>query len=45
MLKAGMHPFRLYYTMKEDQKAMLDFEWSGPDFEKQAISPTILFHD
>lgn len=45
MLKAGMHPFRLYYTKKADQKAILDFEWSGPDFGKQAISSATYFHD
>jgi len=42
MLKAGMHPFRLYYLQKLNDKAILDFEWSGPGIENQMI-PLIAF--
>jgi arylsulfatase A-like enzyme len=43
MLKAGMHPFRLYYIQKSNDKGTLDFEWSGPDLNNQQIPSEIFF--
>ena len=36
-LKAGLHPFRLYYTNKTGIKPSLDFQWSGPSISKQPV--------
>lgn len=36
-LKAGLHPFRLYYYHKKGS-ALLDFQWSGPGITKQKIA-------
>ncbi|MCX6327226.1 MAG: sulfatase-like hydrolase/transferase [Bacteroidia bacterium] len=36
-LKAGLHPFRLYYTTKSGKKPLLDFQWSGPGISKQLV--------
>ena len=36
-LKAGLHPFRLYYTTGSDKNQILDFQWSGPEISKQII--------
>ena len=44
MLKAGMHPFRLYYTRKTNDKSMLNLEWSGPGIGKQLIPSTTFYH-
>jgi len=41
-LKAGFHPFRLYYVNKAGIKPLLDFQWSGPSISKQAV-PTSAF--
>jgi arylsulfatase A-like enzyme len=37
LLKAGLHPFRLYYTTKSGLKPVLNFEWSGPEISKQPV--------
>lgn len=42
-LKAGMHPFKLYFVNKKNTKPMLNFEWSGPDFDNQPIPFTVFF--
>ena len=36
-LKAGLHPFKLYYTTKSGAKPFLDFQWSGPKISKQPL--------
>jgi hypothetical protein len=38
-LKAGLHPFRLYYMRIQNKKGnpILNLEWSGPGFETQLI--------
>ncbi|HET8737890.1 MAG TPA: sulfatase-like hydrolase/transferase [Pricia sp.] len=43
-LKAGLHPFRLYYTKRENRKPNLNFKWSGPHFTKETIPATVFFH-
>jgi hypothetical protein len=42
-LKAGLHPFRLYYICQEQGNPLLDFKWSGPGISKQNIPQNILF--
>jgi hypothetical protein len=42
-LKAGLHPFRLYYSSKQGSKAVLDFKWEGEGIAKQVI-PASAFH-
>ncbi|MDF1862327.1 MAG: sulfatase-like hydrolase/transferase [Verrucomicrobiales bacterium] len=41
-LKAGLHPFTLYYRSAEKTPA-LTLQWSGPGIEKQAIPEAVLF--
>ncbi len=36
-LKAGLHPFRLYYNKQGQGKKSLDFAWSGPGISRQAV--------
>ncbi|EEF61690.1 sulfatase-like hydrolase/transferase [Pedosphaera parvula] len=44
-LKAGKHPFRLYYATQTKSSPSLSFSWSGPGIEKQPIPDTTFFHD
>jgi arylsulfatase A-like enzyme len=44
-LKAGKHPFRLYYATQTKSSPSLSFCWSGPGIEKQPIPDTAFFHD
>ena len=37
-LKAGSHPFRLYYLRRAGQSPALNLEWQGPGMSRQAIS-------
>lgn len=43
-LKAGLHPFRLYYTTRENRKPNLNLEWSGPNLSKERLPATVFFH-
>ncbi|HEU0227974.1 MAG TPA: sulfatase-like hydrolase/transferase [Arachidicoccus soli] len=43
LLKAGLHPFRLYYYKKKEDKTNLNFEWSGPGIDKQTVAPNAFF--
>lgn len=43
LLKAGLHPIRLYYRHGKTKKPSLTVNWSGPGFEKQAVPKTALF--
>jgi hypothetical protein len=36
-LKAGLHPFRLYYARRAAGTPALSFSWSGPGFAKQLV--------
>ena len=42
LLKAGLHPFRLYYRTTENPP-MLKVQWSGPGIEKHVIPDSALF--
>ncbi|MDP4289641.1 MAG: sulfatase-like hydrolase/transferase [Bacteroidota bacterium] len=45
-LKAGLHPFRIYYSNPERLKtALLKLQWEGPSIAKTDISADILYHD
>lgn len=44
-LRAGLHPFRLYYMGNKKGKPFLNLEWSGPGIEKQLIPSTSFFHN
>ena len=39
-LKAGRHPFRLYYLHRTGRDAQLTLRWSGPGFAMQPIPAT-----
>jgi len=43
LLKAGLHPFRLYY--KSGSKLLLNFKWQGPGITKQEIPGNIFRRD
>ena len=42
-LKAGLHPYRLYYAKKAGIPSLLNFQWSSQSIEKQAV-PASVFH-
>jgi hypothetical protein len=42
LLKAGLHPFKLYYRTV-DTTPELNMMWSGPGYEKQLIPETSIF--
>ena len=44
-LKAGLHPFRLYYARGATGAPALSFSWSGPGFPKQAIPDSAFCRD
>ena len=44
-LKAGLHPFRLYYTNKAGIKPLLDFQWSSPLISKQPVPSAAFFRN
>ena len=44
-LKAGLHPINLYYSVKESDKQLLDFEWEGEGISKQKIPEKAFRHD
>jgi len=44
MLKAGMHPFRLYNFQNSD-KPMLNFEWSGSGISFQEVPSNVFFYN
>ncbi|MGI8636254.1 MAG: sulfatase-like hydrolase/transferase [Segetibacter sp.] len=43
-LKAGLHPFRLYYSVKKGKNPLLDFKWEAEGSAKQAIPASAFFH-
>ena len=48
-LKAGLHPFRLYFYKKNEgsrkrRKPVLKFAWQGPGIEKQSIPASVFYH-
>lgn len=44
-LKAGLHPFRLYYSSTTQKNPLLDFKWEGQGITKQEIPANIFFHN
>ena len=44
-LKAGLHPFKLNYIAKAGTKPLLDFQWSGPEINKQPIPISVFMRD
>jgi hypothetical protein len=45
-LKAGLHPFSLYYYHTEDKgPSFLKLDWSGPGINRQKIPKSIFFTD
>lgn len=40
-LRAGLHPFRLYYTHQKFAEPSLSFSWSGPGISKEPIPAKI----
>jgi arylsulfatase A-like enzyme len=44
-LKAGKHPFRLYYTHGAQGLPALGLQWSGPGLAKQVVPATACLHE
>ncbi len=44
-LKAGLHPFRLYYARRSVGVPTLTLAWSGPSINKQTIPDSAFFRD
>ena len=44
-LKAGLHPFRIYYNTRSGTKPFFDFQWSGPEINKQPIPISVFMRD
>lgn len=42
-LKAGLHPFRLYYMADGTTEPMLQWKWSGPGIEMQLIPAEVFY--
>ncbi len=45
LLKRGKHPFRLSIADRNKTGLKTDLQWSGPNFEKQAIPASALWRD
>ncbi len=41
LLKAGKHPFRLYYVRRAGGTSSLSLQWSGPGIEKQPVPASV----
>jgi arylsulfatase A-like enzyme len=44
-LKAGLHPFKLYYTTKAGGDSKVNFKWEGNGIKKHDIQPELFYHD
>ncbi|MGI8581385.1 MAG: sulfatase-like hydrolase/transferase [Chitinophagaceae bacterium] len=44
-LKAGLHPFRLYYTLEPEGESGLNFKWEEKNINKQDIPSGAYYHD
>ncbi len=42
-LQAGLHPFRLYYSLKTGTNPLLNLEWDGPGINKQKIAANVFY--
>ncbi len=45
LLKQGKHPFRLFVADRNQMGLKTELQWSGPNFEKQAIPASALWRD
>ena len=45
LLKAGLHPFSLYYKQRGKVKSSLGFEWSGAGISKQQVPASVFFRN
>ncbi len=45
LLKQGKHPFRLFIADRNQTGLKTELQWSGPNFEKQAIPASALWRD
>ena len=43
-LKAGLHPYKLYYSSKKGNKPVLDFKWKGEGIDKQTILANVFYY-
>jgi hypothetical protein len=43
LLKAGKHPFRLYYSRRTNGVPELQWDWSGPNIPRQSVPASALF--
>ncbi|HKI88761.1 MAG TPA: PA14 domain-containing protein, partial [Draconibacterium sp.] len=43
-LKAGLHPFRLYFLHQKNGRPSLKLEWSGPGINRELVPSSVLFH-
>lgn len=43
-LKAGLHPFRLYHTVKGSSRTAVELQWSGAGISKQPLPAAHLKH-
>ena len=44
-LKAGLHPFRMYFRTKDGTNPSLNFQWSGTKIEKQTVPSNVFMRD
>lgn len=42
-LKAGLHPYRIYFKSPRKGKSSLELEWSGPSLERETIPANAFF--
>lgn len=42
-LKAGLHPYRIYFKSPRRGKSSLELEWSGPSLERETIPANAFF--
>lgn len=43
-LQKGLHPFRIYYVSKKNEKPLLNMEWSGPGISKTQVPESAISH-
>jgi arylsulfatase A-like enzyme len=44
LLKAGYHPFRIYFHKEKEGNPVLNLSWQGPGLAEQPVSAQYLFH-
>jgi arylsulfatase A-like enzyme len=45
LLKAGLHPFRLYDALEDTGEPSVRIQWSGPGLSKREVPAKVFFHD